>query len=560
MNCNLLIFYSIGIFSVIGVSVFANYNSLGNNIRSFSYFTYLLIALSIYMLFEQIFKFNTLHFYVDFSHWIQIFNTIAITGRPESLNEELLQPGSLNYFSAHFVPGVYVFALFFKIWPYSKTIIILNYLFMASSIIPLYKLSLLNNKNKQFGLFMSALLLWYPPFQYITTYEFEMLRFSIPIILWMLYFWEKKYLKPYFLFVILAVFVREEVGLTIILFGVYLFFMEKERRVGLATFMIGLVAFITITQLLMPFLKTGNYSHVAVGSFLAFGNSIPEIIVNVIIHPVKAIKIILDPIKMANIFMFLLPLLFIPLLAPKILICTLAFLAIGMLSAGYTHISYTLYYASPVIPFLFYAFIKGWPKSLRLLSLVSEKWLKNPGINLDLSAMAAVLLGLIVTNIFFGPSPVSLQFWFKELKPVPFRTRSYHYSVYEITDHHKKAGEFTKIIPDSAIVSAQHFFHPRLFNKRAAMIYPHMIESKDGLIKADYVLLDITNNGHRDDSPVSVNQKEIDRIAKDKTNWELIKSEDGFFLYRRINRPGADKPKVAEPQLKNNTTPSVPLY
>lgn len=495
------------------------------------------------MVFAQYLKYRTLHFYFDFSCWTHLLHSIAAVGKPLCFNEELMRPGYLNYFSAHFVPLVYILALPFKLLPYSETLIILNFLLMASSIIPLYKLALTRHKNTQFGLFMIALLLWYPTFQYTVLHGFEMLRFSIPIILWMLYFWEKRRMILYFVFVLLAILVREEVGLTIMMFGLYLLLIERKRRFGIITALIGLGAFVVIARVIMPALRTtGNYEHIAVGSFNAFGNTFGEIIINVVTHPVLTLSSILKPIKLANVFMFSLPLLFIPLLAPAVLISTLANFGVGMLSGSITHSSYMLYYLSPSIPFIFYAFVKGWSKLTKWLTRLSRNSL--PGVRTDINsaAMMMVLSGLLVSNVFFGPSPISLQFWFKRLRPAPFRTQNFHHSTYKITEHHQKVEEFCKLIPDSAVVSAEQFLFPRLFKKKGTMIFPQM-ESYDGKVRAEYVFIDKSNpvkTGGGDkfypgvwDGLRENPQFYYDLVEKDKENWQLIKSEDGYFLFKR---------------------------
>jgi len=533
MNKSLIIFYIIGIFSVLSISLITYFIVIRYHFRRFNGFLYFLILSSVYLIFSQFFKYHSLHYYVDFSHWTQILYNIVSSGKPLSLNQEFLVPGTMNYLSVHFVPLIYLLALPFRLWPYSETLMILNFLLMTSSIIPLYKLAESYQKNKQFGLFMVALLLWYPTFQYILLYEFEMLRFSIPIILWMLYFWKKRKTGLYFIFVILAVLVREEVGLTIMMFGLYLLLFEKRRKVGMVTAVIGLISFIIITQMIMPALRSSDgYVHIAMGSFSALGNSFGEIIMNIVKHPLETLVLVLKPIKLANLFMIFLPLLFIPLCAPIVLINTFANFGVLLLSES-LHLSYMLFYVSPSIPFIFLALIKGWPKLTKYLNKRGNKNWPKAKVNVNSPAMKAVLVGLLVSNVFFGPSPISLQFWFKDLRPAPFATQNFHYSVYEISNHHRKAREFCKLIPDSAIVSAQHFFHPRLFKKKGTMIFPRL-ESLDNKYKADYVLFDKTNNYLKKGSPSYKTQHDFDVVEKDKRNWQLVKSENGLFLYKRI--------------------------
>lgn len=534
MNKGLIIFYILGIVSVVTISLITYSVCIRKKLAQFTPVKWFFALFSSYMIFAQYLKYLSLHFYGDFAHWAQAIYNISTAGKPLCVTLAVLRPGTFNYFSVHFTPLLYILAIPYKFWPYNETIICLNVLIMLSSAIPLYKLALTCHHDKRFALFIAVLLLWYPTFQYIVLYEFEMLRFSIPIILWMLYFWEKKKMAGYYFFLLMAVLVREEVGLTIMMFGLYLIFFEKQRRTGLISALIGLMAFVVITQMIMPALRAGDmYQHIAMKSFAAFGNTFSEILINIFAKPVLVMKTIVQPIKLANVFMFFLPLLFIPFLAPAVLIATLANFGVGLLSTSTTHISYMLFYLSPSIPFIFYAFIRGWPRLLTWLNIRTNKRFMGRTVNLSSAAMAAVFSGLLVSNVFFGPSPISLQFWFKNLRPAPFRTQDFHYSVYKVTDHHRKAEKISEMIPDTAIVSAHRFLQPRLYNKGGIVLLGDH-EGLDGQFKADYVFFDKTNNGLKQVSPAYRTQSDFDVFKNDKKSWKLIKSEDGFFLYKRI--------------------------
>ena len=61
-------------------------------------------------------------------------------------------------------------------------------------------------------------------------------------------------------------------------------------------------------------------------------------------EPAEFLFKLFDPIKLANIFMIFLPLLFLPIFGWRILICCLAVFGVGMLSgAPPTYLSYMLY-------------------------------------------------------------------------------------------------------------------------------------------------------------------------------------------------------------------------
>ncbi len=544
----LIVYYSIGVVAVFFSAFLACWVSTRFNITLHRGILITLIFASGYIFFAQYLKYKSLHMYVDFAHWLQLLQSIATKGWPEVLSQEFISPGTRNYFAAHFVPLIYLFAIPFKLFPYPATLIVLNVALMLSSAIPLYKLAVLRSGDRKFGLFIAALLLWYPTFQYITMYEFEMLRFSIPVLLWMLYFWERKKIGWYFLFVLLATLVREEVGLTVGMFGIYLLFVEKKKVYGFCTFLIGFAVFGIITQMVMPFFSTASdFKHIAIGSFAQFGGTPIEILKGIFMHPILFLETIFHSIKFANIGMLFLPLLFIPLLAPMALVSILANIGVGLVSDSLVHTSYMLYYIAPSVPFIFYALMKGWSNLIHVIARErSDRGDLKPSGEIAASLtsfaprndriegalMYALLVAIIFSNIFFGPSPISVQFWFKDIRPAPFRTQAFHWSVYHVTEHHKKAEEFVRMIPDDAIVSAQQFLQPRLYQKRGMMIFPEL-QSKDKQWQAEYVFFDVTNNGLKSESPAYITKEEM-AIVQESKQWERIAAEDGYELYKKI--------------------------
>ena len=97
---------------------------------------------------------------------------------------------------------------------------------------------------------------------------------------------------------------------------------------------------------------------------------------------------------------------------------------------------------------------------------------------------------------------------------------------------HKNAFDFLDYISESGIISAPQYLHPILYKKKGAMVFPKLI-SDDGKIKANYVFLDKTNNGLKSHSPAYITKKEINIIEKDKENWSLLRSKDGYSLFKK---------------------------
>ena len=527
MSNQLFLFYLVGILIVFGSSLTVFFSVSYFKCIIPSWASSVLVILFAYVPVLQILKLYTMHMYVDFSHWEELLWSITQSGLPLSPSSEFINQGTENYFSTHFVPLLYLLAVPFKIWPNGETLIIMNFLIITFSIVPLWKLSRHLGFDKNMSLIWLVIFLWNVTIQYIALYEFEMLRFSIPVFFWILYFLEQKKWGLFYVLLIVALLIREDISLTVFMFGLYLCIFLKDLRHGLPIVTVSTTYFFIVTQWVMPALSTGEKMF-----FLNLSRYFTHLN-----EPIVFFIKIFDPINLANIFMIFLPLLFFPLFGWRIVTCCLAVFGVGMLGA-YTHLSYMLYYVSASLPFLYYALLKGWPQLLVFFK-------KFPGVSSDNVILGQALQSMLVTStivtcIIFGPSPISLQFWVKDVRPYPFRTQRHHYSALEIKEHHRIVPDFVNLIQNDAIVSAEQFFAPHLFKKKAMMVFPQLI-NQDGSIEADYVFIDKLNPLKTGSTNVVGSwfglrenpQKYYDIVEKNTNKWELLKKDDGIYLFKR---------------------------
>lgn len=545
-NCSSLFFvYAIGILSTLFVAgiffvIFFKKPLLLN--WSKHIFIFSIIFYFAQILTFQLLKLYTFKYYTDFAVWLELFSHI-IDGRGiiSTLHQTSIGYGDArSYLALHFVPLIYVIALpLYVLKNYPVYLIVLQTLILTSSVIPIYLFARNVFYDKKIGYMFAASFLFYPTIQYINLYDFEFLRISIPLLLFCFYFLSEKKYTAYYIFFVLAILVREEVSLTTFWVGIYAFLFIKERRVGVITAAVSIAYFLLITKTVMPYFYGNSASvhhSVAFGSFSHLGGSPSQVLVNLILHPWVIVFNLLNQIKIANFLMYVLPLLFTPFFSPMVFFISTGNLLLNLLSISTSHYSYILYYLSPSIPFLFLSSIKGVKNiEMRIILFLKRKNILTVNINnknITYTLVCSIFLACISSNFFFGPSSFSLQFWFKDYKLAPYKTHNFHYSQYIITEHHRKSFQFFPLIPDDAIVSAEHFFLPYLYRKKSLMQFP-VFEG------ADYVLIDKKHPvkfGTIGVDPIEARknpQKYYDLVEKDTKNWELIKKDDGVFLFKK---------------------------
>ena len=540
-----LLIYTTGILStlfIVAVSFFIFSKNAFLLSRAKFIFICSIIFYLTYILVFQLLKLHTFKYYGDFAIWLELFSNI-VDGRGiiSTLHQTSFGFGDTrNYLALHFVPLIYILALpLYVIKNYPVYLIILQTLILVSSVIPIYLFSRDTFREKKIGYVFAASFLFFPTVQYITLYDFEFLRISIPLLLFSFYFLHKKKYTIYYIFFTLSILVREEVALTTFLFGFYILFVLKEKRIGISTSAISILYFLVVIKIIMPYFAGNSNSihhHLAFGNFSYMGNSPSQIVIYIISHPLTIISNLFDKIKIANFLMYVLPLLFSPFFSPSVFLISTANLLLNFLSVSISHYSYILYYLSPSIPFLFLSAIKGVKNIsdrglpfLKDKNVLSRKFDNN---KFSYAIVSCIFVACVSSNIFFGPSPLSIQFWNNNYKLAPYKTHNFHYSQYIPTEHHKKAFSFLPLIPDNVSVSAEHFFLPYLYMKKTLMVFP-IFEG------ADYVLIDKTHPikfGTIGVDPIEARknpQQFYDLVEKDTNTWELVKEEDGIFLYKK---------------------------
>jgi|GEM_PF-993553 len=503
----------------------------------------LIFACSIYTsnLFIQFLKFLSYKYYVDFAVHLEVLWKLknGLSGALPFSSIEANLYGSTNWFGTHFAPILYIFAIPFYFLPRPETLIVLQTFLIGSAALPLYWYAKEKLNSGASALFITGAFLLYPTLNYITIYDFEYLRFSIPALMFTFYFLYKGKRLLYFLFLAASLLIREEVSLVTFMVGIYAFFIMRKRKLGLITIVVSIAYFGVVVGYIMPSMRMGEdlvYSNY----FRHLGDTPLEILGTVVLHPLYVIKFLLEPTKIANFILFNLPVLFLSLASPIFLV-TFPNLFVCFLSKSITHYSIFLYYLSPSIPFIFLAAVDGINNARDAGLPFLKKWRyirknilgKNDSKKqLILSLTMTLFTTSLLTNFFFSPSIISFQFWNKKYKLGEFHTTNFHHSNYLIGEHQKLARDFVEMIPDNATVSAEQFFLPHLYTKRKLYIYPTI---KDDV---EFVLIDKRHHAKAGVGDTYIDfrkrpQYYYDKVEKDHVNWDIVKEEDGIFLLRR---------------------------
>lgn len=539
------IIYTVGTIIVLLSAILAFYlyaraESIINFSQKKSHLPIVLLCVVLYILTFSIMKDLTVlshHSYYDFTVFIDCFNNFANGNGLFSSMENNLRPGSGNWLSVHFTPIAYFFAILFKYFPSFHAINWAHTIILSLSPVILYQLA-----KPRIGSFsalcISIALLLNPTFQYITLHEFGYLRFILPIGIFALGLILATDSAVTILLACLSILlIREDTAFFVFGIGLYLLFVQRKRSIGAFVAVFSVLYLIVIIQFVMPvFRDAGNYAHVAAGSFSDFGTTVPDIIGNIFQQPLKFLAHLFHPYKSANYFMLLLPFSFIPLFSITILLIAMPTAMLLSFGSGITFSSYFLYYVSPILVAMTWAAVIGMKNIVRWVNRkerLRDILARRSPITVERVAFS-VLCGAVACSVYFGPSPLSIQFWNKDFSLAPFRTYTFYRDRYRPTSHDAAMRKVARLIPDDASISTEQVLLHDVYRCKSIYVFPN-------IEKADYVLIDKKNprKAYISDNP----QRYYDLVEKRPDIFELIKSEDGVQLYLR--RP--DAPPYPQP-------------
>jgi uncharacterized membrane protein len=473
-------------------------------------------------------KTQALHTYADLATHLEIlWRASHGLGLTSAMSAELWT--GPHWFAAHFTPIAYLLTVpLFKVVPGGLTLLTLQTIALMSAAVPVM-LYARDRLGPRATCWAGLAFLLYPTLQYTNLYEFEYLRFSIPFLAWACYALHRGWTWLYVVMCALALLTREEVGLVVAALGLYAIFAKQRRRLGAMTAMAGLGMFALSVGAIIPSFRTGGglvydrFFAVPGGGQDGWRSVAPWIA-----------AMVFDPIRFGNLVMLLLPFQFLSLAAPGVLFVALPNITSTFVSSSITHYSFFLYYLSPSVPFIAFAAIDGMQRARDWLC-ARPGWFTGGGDatqRATVSVAIFVVLGALASNVIFGPSPLSVQFWRHDYKVGEFHTTNFHRSSYIVTQHARAALAIADLVPPDAVVSAEQFFLPHLYNRRGIHVFPTLRPD------VTHVLIDRRHplKTGWGDTYLSFRRRPeyyYALVENDTTRWRVIAESDGVRLFGR---------------------------
>ncbi|MCX6044565.1 MAG: DUF2079 domain-containing protein [Chloroflexi bacterium] len=435
------------------------------------------------------------------------------------------EPGTVNRLSLHVEPILIPISWLYWIYSGPPILLILQACVVALGAWPLFALARFKLKSEWLALLFSFVFLLNPSIQAANWLEFHPLTLAPTLLMAAFFFLVTDRPGWFAFFALLAASCKEEMALLVFMMGLYAFFVLRRRKLGLLTMVLSLSWALLAVLVIQNTFADGNIHW---GRYSYLGATPLQKVITLVSRP----AIVLAQLRAANALQYLgwllLPIGFVALCAPEILLLALPSLAINLLADfSPMHQVNELIYAAPIVPFVLIGGIYG---VAHIASYGLHHW--------DIRHTRTVypLLGTVIIS---GALFAQHQFGYL---PDSGNARPF-----TVTEHHRRAAAIIAQIPPDAKVSAQDRLNPHVSGRQTLYIFPRLDD-------ADTVFLDVTNSAwpqHPNDL-----RKTVDDLLA--TGWGVAAADDGYLLLRKGDFPKAWPPtfdtawRKAKPALVNS--------
>jgi len=428
-----------------------------------------------------------------------------------------------NYLGDHFVPISALTAPLFLIWKNSSVILIFQAIVFASAGLAVFYISELKTENSLFSFLLMLLFVLFPYIHQINTFDYHPIVISIPLILWALFFLEKRKYTFFLILICTSFLTKETLSISAMGLAVMLITKKRDRKIGLWLLGISIVFSVSVNAWIMPHFRNENTQARMKGYYWKarysnLGESPSDMVRKIVNSPTKWLKKnLLHPKKMRSFLRLFGFTGFVILFAGRRSLPVFLPLAWNLFS-GYKHQwSFDAQYSAELMPYYFYAAILGF---YNVLGYLQKK--KNFSVFKTEAGAMLCMSFLLLASIISLPNNIKN----KDFKKVR--------DIYKIMEY----------IPKDKWVGTQHAIHPHIQSPNVSVImnksllsysgYPTDSEQTNlfGVKGADYLLFAPSLEDYWPFKGKTSFIKAMHEVVE-KGHFGLFKKNDTAFLFKK---------------------------
>ncbi len=455
-----------------------------------------------------------------------------------------------NLLAYHVEPILLPLSLLYLVWPDPRALLILQSILLASGAWPAFKIARRHLVNPWFALAFSAVYLMSPSLIGANLSDFHPVTLSAAFFLWAFDAFEQRAFRTFLLSTLLIIFSKEEMGLLVVLLGVYqvhsalrslalpinrlgLQMALRYKRTVAALIAMLLGASWTVLAVLIQREAAGTQASLFIVRYSWLGHSIREMVQNALTTPA-----LIEWLKQPDVYGYLGQLLaqvgFLALLAPEIMLPALPEIAINAFSRFDWMRSGVAHYSAPIVPFLVIAAIVGVQRMTNWLRRILDfrfprkrsDWRRKTSNRCALYNVPQSILLAVPTLIAL----VFAAYQYHRAGQTPF---TQDFTPYGVTAHDQKLSGVATRIPSHAKLSAQSDLYPHLSQRAAIYLFPTISD-------ADYIALDVTGETYPVE-PIEYARR-VQQIINE-TPVGIVVADDGYLVLSKSEGKSAPLPE-----------------
>jgi uncharacterized membrane protein len=431
--------------------------------------------------------------------------------------------GQFSRLGAHVDPILVAFAPIFRVWPSPGFLLVAQAAIVAVGALPAFWLARRWLGEGWIALVGPVAYLLYPALQWATVTEFHAVTLAAPLLMFCIWAAEESRPVALAVFAALALLCKEEVGLALVVLGLWMAF-RGARRAGLTLAAASLAWVAIALWVIIPHYNGGRPS-AFIARYGDLGGSQGAIVRSLVTRPWDAVQTVATWGRLTYLLALLLPLLLLPLLAPGLAACAVPELGLNLLANWWPQHSIEFQYVAVPAPFLVAAAILGLARLTGAREIGARS--RRPSVGARVGRLlrwppagttAAVLaVVLLLSGIHLGPMP-----WWSSL-PLASHSRV---GQYHSTAHTAALDAAVDLVPDGVPVSAGNHLGSHLSARARIMTFPVIAE-------AQYVLVD----QRQPDIGFVPQPQEHERRVRElerRRDFRLIYDRDGVLVFHRV--------------------------
>ena len=415
----------------------------------------------------------------------------------------------LNFFAHHVNLITLLFVPAYWLGAGPHFLYLVETVWMALGALPLYLLARDRLESGWLAVAVAGSFLLYPALEWINWWHFHPDALIITPLLFAWWLATRRRWGWFAVAVAVALACKEDAALAVLMLGLVLAVLG-QRRAGLVTAAAGAGWFLVATKVVIP-AAGGGAGPFYQELFPGFGDSLGEIVWNLVAHPSRLLGLATLPDRLTYFWQIMAPVAFFPLAAPLVLLISVPQTVINVASGHALTHDIHYHYSAIVLTGVFLATVEG------------MAWIgRGPGTR---RALVAVLLTTsLAANVAWSPSPLG---------------RQYDDGIWARAEpRHATVRAALRLVPAGVGVSASYNLIPHLTHRTYAYEFPNPWvvanwgahgENPPDPATADYLVIDERLLG--DQRPL------FDRLLSPQGGYTRVFASDGIVVARR--QPGA---------------------